>query len=98
MSVTWAADTVRDFQRIYLHNEDFKGGDRADEIDDLIRSEGDALTPASGSRWRGGRPGERRKLIRSEGYLLFFRQSGSNVEIFAVAHAKENWSALLEER
>ncbi|MGE5505026.1 MAG: type II toxin-antitoxin system RelE/ParE family toxin [Actinomycetota bacterium] len=99
MAVTWAPETEQDFRRIFAHNEQKKGEERAIAIEAHILDEGEALRPTSGSGWRGGRPGERRKLIIDEQYWLFFRAiPNGNVAIFAVAATREDWTALVSRR
>ena len=95
MAVVWAPQTLDDFERIFAHNLEWKGVDRAESIEMAIRRHGDRLTRNSGIPW--GRPNERRSL-NADDYWLFFRVHGDDIQIFAVFHAKENWTVLTGER
>ncbi len=93
MTVIWAPETAGDFSRIYSHNVAARDEATALDIENKILNLGDALVPNSGTPYLNA--GERR-IVLSNGYLLFFRVSGQMIEIFAVYHQRENWAAILQ--
>ncbi len=95
MAVVWAPQTLDDFERIHAHNLEWKGPDRTEQIESGIRQHGCALTKNSGLPW--GRPDERRSLTR-DNYWIFFRIFGGDIQIFAIFHAKEDWTVLTGRR
>lgn len=96
MAVFWARATRHDLRRIFVHNEEWRGEERAEAIDTDIRRFGETLTPTAGSPWPP-RP-FLRKALGPHGYWVFFRPTGDDVEVVAVYHAKENWTAILPRR
>jgi plasmid stabilization system protein ParE len=101
MGAHWNEGTKNDLLRIRIHHEnpDYNGSiDKADEVEDYIYAEGNALGPNSGAPYKIQHIKARRYRTK-KGYLIFFRLcGGSEIEIFAVFHERSGWKELLNEK
>lgn len=104
MAVIWAPETVADFARIHAFNTEAFGRDEADRIEQFILDAGEQLESMSGWPWKAlpirkaviHHPRRRERLGYQ--YMFFFRTGPVQVEIIAVYHAREDWTALVPGR